>query len=83
LAPCMGRIMAIRVRDLRISDELDREIRRESTARATTWSAQATELLDEALRMRRAPGVGGGQNQRQDGGYEQLTAIEPGDEAAR
>jgi uncharacterized protein (DUF433 family) len=49
--------MAIRVRDLRISDELDREIRRESTARATTWSAQATELLDEALRMRRAPGV--------------------------
>jgi len=49
--------MAMRVRDLSISDELDREIRRESTDRATTWSALATELLEEALRMRRAPGV--------------------------
>jgi hypothetical protein len=29
-----------------------------------------------------APGVGGGQNRRQDGGYERLTANEPGDEAA-
>jgi len=28
-------------------------------------------------------GVGGNQNRRQDGGYEQLTAIEPGDKAAR
>jgi len=49
--------MAMRVRDLSIPDELDREIRRESTDRATTWSALATELLEEALRMRRAPGV--------------------------
>ena len=49
--------MAKRVRDLSISDELDREISRESTDRATTWSALATELLEEALRMRRAPGV--------------------------
>jgi uncharacterized protein (DUF433 family) len=47
----------MRVRDLSIPDELDREIRRESTDRATTWSALATELLEEALRMRRAPGV--------------------------
>lgn len=49
--------MATRVRDLSIPDELDREISRESTDRATTWSALATELLEEALRMRRAPGV--------------------------
>ncbi len=45
------------VRDLKIPDELAREISRESTDRATTGSALATELLDEALRMRRAPGV--------------------------
>jgi uncharacterized protein (DUF433 family) len=49
--------MATRVRDLSIPDELDREISRESTDRATTWSALATELLEEALRMRRVPGV--------------------------
>jgi len=49
--------MATRVRDLSISDELDREISRESTDRATTWSALAAELLEEALRMRRVPGV--------------------------
>jgi uncharacterized protein (DUF433 family) len=49
--------MANHVRDLSIPDELDREISRESADRATTWSALATELLDEALRMRRAPGV--------------------------
>ncbi|HLX06566.1 MAG TPA: DUF433 domain-containing protein [Thermoanaerobaculia bacterium] len=49
--------MPIRVRDLSIPDELDREISRESTDRATSWSALATELLEEALRMRRAPGV--------------------------
>jgi uncharacterized protein (DUF433 family) len=49
--------MATRVRGLTIPDELDREISRESTDRATTWSALATELLEEALRMRRAPGV--------------------------
>jgi uncharacterized protein (DUF433 family) len=45
------------VRDLQISDRLDKEISRESADRATTWSALATELLEEALRMRRAPGV--------------------------
>jgi uncharacterized protein (DUF433 family) len=49
--------MATRFRDLSIPDELDREIGRESTDRATTWSALATELLEEALRMRRASGV--------------------------
>lgn len=45
------------VRDLQLSDRLDQEILRESEDRATTWSALATELLEEALRMRRVPGV--------------------------
>jgi hypothetical protein len=49
--------MATRTRDLSIPDELDREIARESADRASTWSGVATELLEEALRMRRAPGV--------------------------
>jgi uncharacterized protein (DUF433 family) len=49
--------MTTRLRDLSIPDELDREVSRESTDRETTWSALATELLEEALRMRRAPGV--------------------------
>jgi len=49
--------MATRTRDLSIPEELDREISRESADRATTWSVLATELLEEALRMRRAPGV--------------------------
>jgi uncharacterized protein (DUF433 family) len=43
--------------DLRIPAELEREISRESANRGTTWSALALELLEEALRMRRAPGV--------------------------
>jgi len=49
--------MATRVRDLQISDKLDREISQASAERATSWSALATELLEEALRMRHAPGV--------------------------
>jgi uncharacterized protein (DUF433 family) len=50
-------VMATRVKGIRISDELDREISRESAERDRTWSAQAAELLEEAIRMRRAPGV--------------------------
>ena len=49
--------MPTRVRDLQISDELDQEISRESANRETTWSALATELLEEAIRMRRVPGI--------------------------
>lgn len=45
------------VRDVQISDWLDKEISRESANRATTWSALAAELLEEALRMRRTPGI--------------------------
>ncbi len=50
--------MTTRVKGIRITDELDREIARESTERERTWSALAAELLQEAIRMRRAPGIG-------------------------
>lgn len=50
--------MATKVKGVRISDELDREISQESADRDRTWSALAAELLDEAIRMRRAPGIG-------------------------
>src|SRR5262249_47203124 len=49
--------MATKVKGIRIPDELDREIARESTVRERTWSALAAELLQEAIRMRRAPGI--------------------------
>ena len=49
--------MAPRVKGIRITDELDHEIAQESTERARTWSALAAELLQEAIRMRRAPGI--------------------------
>ncbi|HVT16733.1 MAG TPA: DUF433 domain-containing protein [Thermoanaerobaculia bacterium] len=49
--------MPTKQRTLQISDELDREISQESADRDKTWSDLATELLDEAIRMRRAPGV--------------------------
>jgi uncharacterized protein (DUF433 family) len=49
--------MATRVKGIRITDELDREIARESSERERTWSALAAELLQEAIRMRRAPGI--------------------------
>lgn len=49
--------MGTRVKGIRITDELDREIARESTARERTWSALAAELLQEAIRMRRSPGI--------------------------
>jgi uncharacterized protein (DUF433 family) len=49
--------MATRAKGIRISDELDRAIERESEVRGKSWSAITAELLDEALRMRRVPGV--------------------------
>jgi uncharacterized protein (DUF433 family) len=52
-----GMAMATKVKGIRITDELDREIARESTERERTWSALAAELLQEAIRMRRAPGI--------------------------
>jgi uncharacterized protein (DUF433 family) len=49
--------MATRAKGIRISDELDQEIHRESETRGRSWSAITNELLEEAIRMRRAPGI--------------------------
>lgn len=49
--------MATKAKGIRISDELDREIAAESRTRGRSWSAITTELLEEAIRMRRAPGI--------------------------
>jgi uncharacterized protein (DUF433 family) len=51
------RKMASRAKGIRISDELDHAITRESELRGKSWSAMTTELLEEGLRMRRAPGI--------------------------
>ncbi len=49
--------MTQRSRGIRVSELLAAEIEREAERRAKSWSATAAELLDEAVRMRRAPGV--------------------------
>lgn len=46
-----------KAKGIRISDELDQAIARESKARGKSWSALTAELLEEAIRMRRAPGI--------------------------
>jgi uncharacterized protein (DUF433 family) len=50
--------MATRAKGIRIPDELDRAITYESEIRGKSWSATTTELLEEGVRMRRAPGIG-------------------------
>lgn len=49
--------MSGKARGLRVPEELEREIEREGEARRQSWSAAALELLSEAVRMRRAPGI--------------------------
>jgi uncharacterized protein (DUF433 family) len=49
--------MATKAKGIRISDELEHEIARESKIRGKSWSAITKELLEEAIRMRRAPGI--------------------------
>jgi uncharacterized protein (DUF433 family) len=44
-------------RGIRLSEALQRAIQREADARGRSWSATAAELLDEAIRLRRAPGI--------------------------
>ena len=46
-----------RPRGIRLALTLDREIQREAEARNLSWSAMGVELLEEAIRMRRAPGI--------------------------
>ena len=52
-----GAHMATKTRGVRVSEELEGEIAREAEERGKTWSAGTMELLEEAVRMRRAPGV--------------------------
>lgn len=49
--------MATKAKGIRISDELDQEITRESATRGKSWSAMTTELIEEGIRMRRIPGI--------------------------
>jgi uncharacterized protein (DUF433 family) len=49
--------MATKAKGIRISDELDQEITRESATRGKSWSAMTTELIEEGIRMRRIPGT--------------------------
>jgi uncharacterized protein (DUF433 family) len=49
--------MATRAKGIRISDDLDQAIARESEVRGKSWSAMTAELLEEAIRMRRIPGI--------------------------
>ncbi|MBN1425228.1 DUF433 domain-containing protein [Candidatus Fermentibacteria bacterium] len=49
--------MPARARGIRLGDVLEREIEREAEWRGKSWSATTAELLTEAIRMRRAPGV--------------------------
>ncbi len=49
--------MATRAKGIRIPAELDREIAHESATRGKSWSAMTAELLEEAIRTRRAPGI--------------------------
>ncbi len=49
--------MAQHPRGIRVPEPLALEIGREADRRRKSWSATAAELLDEAVRMRRAPGV--------------------------
>lgn len=44
-------------RGVRLPRALVEAIQREADERASTWSAVTTELLDEAIRQRRAPGI--------------------------
>ncbi len=46
-----------RARGIRLEEDIEREIAREAEARGVSWSAATAELLAEAIRMRRAPGI--------------------------
>jgi len=49
--------MGTTAKGIRIPEGLAEEIGREAEKRDRSWSATATELLTEAIRMRRAPGI--------------------------
>ena len=49
--------MATTAKALRVPERLQREIEQEMAQRGSTWSAAVVELLEEAIRMRRVPGI--------------------------
>ena len=49
--------MPAKTRGIRVPDELESEIRRQAEERGKSWSAMTNELLTEAIRMRRVPGI--------------------------
>lgn len=49
--------MTTRARGVRLPEELDEEIERELERTGRNWSQTVVELLREAIRMRRVPGV--------------------------
>jgi uncharacterized protein (DUF433 family) len=49
--------MASKARGIRLPEEIDRELQREAERTQRNWSQVVVDLLEEALRMRRAPGV--------------------------
>ncbi|HYG64581.1 MAG TPA: DUF433 domain-containing protein [Thermoanaerobaculia bacterium] len=49
--------MAEPVRAIQVPSNLEREIEREAEQRGKSWSATTVELLEEAIRMRRVPGI--------------------------
>jgi len=49
--------MTTKARGLRLSPDLEEAIAREAEASGKSWSAVTQELLSEAVKMRRAPGV--------------------------
>jgi uncharacterized protein (DUF433 family) len=49
--------MTTRARGVRLPEELEGEIQREAERSRRNWSQMVAELLEEAVRMRRAPGI--------------------------
>lgn len=49
--------MSGRARGIRIPEALQQEIEREAEERGKSWSATTAEMLMEAVRMRRVPGI--------------------------
>lgn len=49
--------MVTKAKGIRISEELDQAITYESQVRGKSWSMVTSELLEEGIRMRRAPGI--------------------------
>jgi uncharacterized protein (DUF433 family) len=49
--------MTTKAKGIRLPTDLDQAIAQESVVRGKSWSAMTAELLEEGIRMRRAPGI--------------------------